>query len=376
MSNGIFGNTFAGLPVLVTGHTGFKGSWLSMWLNELGARVAGYSLPEPPTVPSHFEMCQLGDCVVDVRGDVRDLEALRGAIDAHRPAVIFHLAAQPLVLPAYDDPLETFDVNVRGTINLLEAVRTSDFVQAVVCITTEKVYEIQDWVWGYRENDRLGGHDPYGASKAMAELAIASYRRSYFADGPAVASARASNVVGGGDFADHRLVPDCMRALMAEEPIRLRTPQHVRPWQHVLEALSGYLSLAVQLLRYGNAFAEGWNFAPGEARGITARAVAEKAIELWGYGSWTPDGAVQAPKETTVLRLSGDKAASRLGWRPVYTVEETLRETVDWYRRYQQQGGRRDMYDVSEGQIRAYTERAQELGLAWAVGEYDAGTHD
>lgn len=369
MINESFANTFAGLPVMVTGHTGFKGSWLSMWLNELGARVAGYSLPEPPTVPSHFEMCQLENCMVDVRGDVRDLEALREAIATHRPAVIFHLAAQPLVLRAYEDPVETFDVNVGGTINLLEAVRTSDFVQAVLCITTDKVYEIQDWVWGYRENDRLGGRDPYGASKAMAEMAIASYRRSYFGDGPAVASARAGNVVGGGDFADYRLVPDCMRALMAEEPIRLRNPEHVRPWQHVLESLSGYLWLAAQLLRHGNDFAEGWNFAPGERRGVTARAVAEKAIELWGYGEWTSDGAVQAPKETSVLRLSGDKAANRLGWRPAYTWEETLRETVAWYRRYQQQSGRPGMYDVSASQIQAYTERARELELAWALGE-------
>ena len=351
---------------MITGHTGFKGSWLSMWLNELGARVAGYSLPGPPSVPSNFEMCEMGERVVDVRGDVRHLEPLREAITAHRPAVIFHLAAQPLVLRAYDDPVETFDINVGGTINLLEAVRTVDFVQAVVCITTDKVYEIRDWVWGYRENDPLGGHDPYGASKAMAELAIAAYRRAYFDDGPAVATARAGNVVGGGDFADDRLVPDCMRALMAEEVIRLRNPAYVRPWQHVLESLSGYLWLAVQLLRHGSAFAEGWNFAPGEARGITARAVAEKAIELWGYGSWTTDGAVEAPEETSVLRLSGDKAANRLGWRPVYTWEETVAETVAWYKRYQQQGGRPGMYDVGVAQIRAYTERARELGLAWA----------
>lgn len=369
MMNDTFGSTFAGLPVMVTGHTGFKGSWLSMWLNELGARVAGYSLPEPPTVPSHHEMCRLGERLEDVRGDVRHRARLRQTIAGHRPAVIFHLAAQPLVLRAYDDPVETFDVNVSGTINLLEAVRTVDCVEAVVCITTDKVYEIRDWVWGYRENDRLGGHDPYGASKAMAELAIASYRRSYFGDGPAVASARAGNVVGGGDFADYRLVPDCMRALMAEEPIRLRNPEYVRPWQHVLESLSGYLWLAVQLLRHGDAFAEGWNFAPSERRGVTARAVAEKAIELWGYGSWTSDGAVQAPAETSVLRLSGEKAANRLGWRPVYTWEETMAQTVAWYRRYQQQGGRPGMYDVGVEQIRAYTERARELGLDWAMGE-------
>ena len=366
-----FDNVFAGLPVLVTGHTGFKGSWLSLWLNELGARVAGYSLPEPPTVPSHFEMCRLGERLVDVRGNVCDLESVQEAIETHRPAVIFHLAAQPLVLRAYDDPVETFDVNVGGTINLLEAVRTADFVQAVVCITTDKVYAIQDqdWVWGYRENDPLGGHDPYGASKAMAEMAIAAYRRSYFGDGPAVASARAGNVVGGGDFADYRLVPDCMRALMACEPIRLRNPEYVRPWQHVLESLSGYLWLAAKLLRHGDAFAEGWNFAPGEMRGVTARAVAEKAIALWGEGSWTTDGAVKAPEETSVLRLSGDKAANRLGWRPAYTWEETMAETVAWFKRYQEERSRPRMYDVGVAQIQAYTERARELGLAWAMGE-------
>ncbi|HSM56979.1 MAG TPA: CDP-glucose 4,6-dehydratase, partial [Candidatus Sulfomarinibacteraceae bacterium] len=236
--NDSFANIFQDLPVLVTGHTGFKGSWLTVWLRELGARVTGFSLPEPPTRPSNFELCRLGSRMPDERGDVRDLHALQRLFDAHRPQVVFHLAAQPLVPTAYENPKETFDTNVGGTVNLLEAVRASDTVRAVVCVTTDKVYENREWVWGYRENDRLGGHDPYSASKAMAELAVASFRRSFFAEGaPAVATARAGNVIGGGDFTDDRLLPDCMRALMAQKPLWVGNPLSVRPWQHVLESL-------------------------------------------------------------------------------------------------------------------------------------------
>ncbi len=367
-----FANVYAGLPVLVTGHTGFKGSWLVLWLKELGAEVTGFSLPGAPTTPSNFDVCRLGEQVTDVRGDVRDLPALAATIARSRPRLIFHLAAQPLVLTAYRDPKTTFDVNVGGTVNLLEAVRQSEGVAAVVCITTDKVYEDREWVWGYRENDRLGGHDPYSASKAMAELAIAAYRQSYFQqEGPALAAARAGNVIGGGDFAADRLLPDTMRALMAGEPALVRNPSFVRPWQHVLESLSGYLWLGAHLLREGRAYAEAWNFAPRERAGITVQQVVEKALALWGSGSWTPlAGGQQAEKETVLLRLNRDKAANRLGWQPLYEWDQALAATVDWFRAYhgrQEQGaGEPNMYDVCAAQIDGYTARAGALSFPWA----------
>jgi CDP-glucose 4,6-dehydratase len=362
----VFDNAFEGLPVLVTGHTGFKGSWLALWLCELGAQVSGYSLPQAVSTPSNFELARLAERVNDVRGDVRDLEALRRTIEEHQPRVILHLAAQTIVLQAYEQAKETFDVNVGGTVNLLEAVRTAktQAVQAVVCITTDKCYENREWIWGYRENDRLGGHDPYSASKAMAELAIASYRRSFFSrEGRvAVASARAGNVIGGGDWAPYRLVPDCMRSLMSGEPMHLRNPASVRPWQHVLEPLSGYLWLAVKLLQEGNGFAEAWNLGPLETRGMTTEELVKRAIQSWGSGSYTSD-VPSGKVETKTLRLNWDKAANFLNWRPVYNGEEALNKTVEWFKRYQEQI---DMYGVCAEQISAYTERARELNIEWA----------
>jgi CDP-glucose 4,6-dehydratase len=366
-----FAEAYDGLPVLVTGHTGFKGSWLAIWLKELGAEVTGFSLPALPTSPSNFAACRLSDRVTDVRGDVRDLEALAATINNYRPRLIFHLAAQPLVLAAYREPKETFDVNVGGTVNLLEAVRQNSDVAAVVCVTTDKVYENREWVWGYRENDRLGGHDPYSASKAMAELAIAAYRRSYFAEsGLGLASARAGNVIGGGDFAPDRLLPDTMRALMAGEPVRVRNPGYVRPWQHLLESLSGYLWLGAKLLQHGAAYAEAWNFAPRESEGVTAQQVVEKTLALWGSGQWQPVEEAQAEKETVLLRLNRDKAANRLGWQPLYEWDQAVAATVDWFRTYHQrqeeQAAGLDMYDVCAVQIDSYTARAGALGFPWA----------
>ncbi len=363
-----FADSYAGLPVLITGHTGFKGSWLAIWLKKLGAEVAGFSLPHPPTTPSNFEVCRLEGQVEGVAGDVRDYDALAGAIARFRPRLIFHLAAQPLVLAGYRQPKMTFDVNAGGTVNLLEAVRHSDSVEAVVCVTTDKVYENRNWIWGYRENDRLGGHDPYSASKAMAELAIASYQRSFFeGGGPAVASARAGNVIGGGDFADDRLLPDTMRALLAGEPVCVRNPAFVRPWQHVLESLSAYLWLGARLLSEGHTLAEAWNFAPRDAEAVTARQVVEKVLALWGGGSWEQPAQAQTEKEATLLRLSWDKAANRLGWRTLYDWEEAVAATVDWFHNYQQRylAHGESMYDVCAAQITAYTERARALGLAW-----------
>jgi CDP-glucose 4,6-dehydratase len=371
-----FTNAYADLPVLVTGHTGFKGSWLVTWLLELGARVIGYSVPEPPTRPSNFVASGLAEHVTDVRGDIRDYDALRETMAAHRPQIVFHLAAQPIVLRSVELPKLTMDTNAGGTVNVLEAIRTTaresgDGVRALVSITTDKVYENQEWLWGYRESDPLSGHDPYSASKAMAELAIAAYRSTYFPPeaygqdhSVAIASTRAGNVIGGGDFADYRLVPDCMKALMEGRPIGVRNPLSVRPWQHVLEPLSGYLWLGVQLLRHGPTFGEAWNFGPLEQKGVPAQALAEKLVELWGSGSWVHTRPGYAEVETGQLRLSWDKAAHRLNWRPVYTWIDALTEITDWFKAYQAQ---EDMHAVVRDHILKYTARARELGLEWAV---------
>ncbi|UCE59579.1 MAG: CDP-glucose 4,6-dehydratase [Phycisphaerales bacterium] len=379
-----FKDVFRGMPVLVTGHTGFKGSWLSIWLRELGANVIGFSLVAPPTTPSNYEVSNLSERVTDIQGDIRDLAALHNAIETHKPRVVFHLAAQAIVLESHRQPKETFDANVGGTVNVLEAVRTtkSDSTRAVVCITSDKCYENQKWVWGYRENDALGGEDPYSASKGMAELSISSYRQSFFPidklseHGVALASARAGNVIGGGDWGDDRLVPDCMRALLNGEEILLRNPGSIRPWQHVLEPLSGYLCLATKLLgERGESFAEPWNFGPGELVGVTTESVVQKAIEVWGTGSYS--GSMSRSEadpskrkiEMAVLRLTSDKAASRLNWHSVYDWQEAIGETVEWFKAYQERTRKSppgDMYDICVRQIERYTARAREANVGWA----------
>jgi CDP-glucose 4,6-dehydratase len=317
-----------------------------------------------------------------VRGDVRDLNALRRTIDELAPTVVFHLAAQPIVLRSYSEPKETFDVNVGGTVNVLESVRTTRSVRALVCITTDKVYETKEWIWGYREIDSLGGHDPYSASKAMAELAIGAYRRSFFPRESfsehrvAIASTRAGNVIGGGDWAPYRIVPDAVRALFAGEPVHVRNPQFFRPWQYVLEPLSGYLWLAMKLLQEnGHEFAEAWNFGPLEPQRITCENLVNTAIRFWGEGSIRIDNA-RSGLETGLLKLSWEKAANRLGWRPVYTWEEAIANTVSWYKTYQHQRNRPgpiDVYDVCLEHIRTYTQRARELGVEWASAETPSG---
>jgi CDP-glucose 4,6-dehydratase len=367
-----FGGVFEGTVVLLTGHTGFKGSWLSVWLNELGAKVVGYSV-DVPTEPSNFEASGLAQRTIDVRGDVRDLDALCDVIETHRPQVVFHLAAQTIVRLSYVEPKETFDVNVMGTVNVLEAVRRTGSVRSVVCVTSDKCYENKEWVWGYRERDRLGGHDPYSASKAMAELVVSSYRRSFFGDGTSsghdvgIASVRAGNVIGGGDWASDRLVVDCMCALMNGEPIPVRNPYSVRPWQLVLEPLSGYLWLAGKLLQEGTQFAEAWNFGPPEHVTVSVKDLVEKLIALGGAGGWKDlsAGQAEAPHEANLLMLSWEKAANRLGWKPVYDWHQAASETVGWFKAYQERGPGADMYDVCVEQIGRYVDHARELGVAW-----------
>jgi CDP-glucose 4,6-dehydratase len=308
--------------------------------------------------------------ITDVQGDIRDFEQLQGVIETYKPSIVFHLAAQPIVLRSVAEPRWTFEANTLGTINLLEAIRSTNSVRALVSIATDKVYHDEERQLDYRESDRLGGHDPYSASKAMAEMAISSYRDTYFSPekysehGVAIASVRTGNVIGGGDFAQFRLVPDCMRALMNGLPIEIRNPLSLRPWQHVLEPLSGYLWLGSCLLQQGAAFAEAWNFGPLEPNGIPTRAVAEKLIALWGSGNWIHTDPTYAKMEADFIRLNWEKAAVRLGWRPIYTWEEALAEIVTWFKAYV---AREDMYDIGRQHLNNYTNRAHDSGLAWAM---------
>lgn len=365
----LFSGQFDGTTVLLTGHTGFKGSWMTLWLREMNANVVGFSLPEPPTRPSNYELCGLANGIIDVRGDIRNFQAVEDTIRLHRPQLVIHFAAQTTVLNSYEDPRTTYTTNVEGTVNVLEAIRRANVVRAVMICATDKVYENREWVWGYRENDSLGGHDPYSSSKAMAELAVSSYRRSFFsANGAtAIASARAGNVIGGGDFTAHGLVADTMRALLRGEPVRLRRPSSTRPWLFVLEPLSGYLCLAASLLREGGKNAQEWNFGPWqESNSLTTLQLVQRLLELWGTGSSRIEASTTAssgPHEAQELRLNWDKAAARLEWRPVYGIEEALRETVAWYRAFHQD---KSIPDVCHATLRRYVRRAMELALPWA----------
>jgi len=331
------GATWRGRRVLVTGHTGFKGGWLCLWLRHMGAEVSGYALP-PDTEPSLFAAARVADGMASVLGDVRDTGVLGEVLAAHRPEVVFHLAAQARVLEGYRAPAETYMTNVMGTVNVLDAVRRAGTVRAVVVVTSDKCYENREWAWGYRERDPLGGFDPYSSSKACAELAAAAWRDSYFSEpapgraGTAVATARAGNVIGGGDWSEDRLLPDLVRAAAAGEAPRLRHPDAVRPWQHVLDPLNGYLVLAERLLTDGPAYAEAWNFGPAEDDVVPVRDVAERVNAAWdGTPKWTR-AAGATPHEAGTLRLDASKARSRLGWRPRWSVAEGVDHTLDWYR--------------------------------------------
>jgi len=339
--------------VLVTGHTGFKGSWLSLWLQKLGAKVVGYAL-SPPTKPSLFEVAQVADGMTSITEDVRHLEYLQAVIADHRPEIIIHLAAQPLVRCSYEDPVETYSTNVMGTVNVLEAVRQSESIRVVVSITSDKCYENKEWLWGYRENDPVGGYDPYSSSKGCAELIISAYRDSFFPAEKyqhhrvAVASTRAGNVIGGGDWARDRLIPDFMTAIMKDRPAIIRSPSAVRPWMHVLEPLNGYLCLAEQLWAHGPKFAQAWNFGPNSEDTKTVLWLVEHLTRFWGEGArWKLD-SVQHPHESRFLKLDCSKAQSLLGWSAKLRLSTALEWTVEWYRSYQQN---KDMRALTEEQI-------------------------
>jgi CDP-glucose 4,6-dehydratase len=350
-----------GRRVLVTGHTGFKGGWLSLWLQARGAELCGIAL-EPPTSINLFQDAAVERGMRSVIGDIRDASLMKQVFSGHRPEIVFHLAAQPLVRCSYEDPLGTYSTNVMGTANVLDAARHTASVRAVVVVTTDKCYENREWVWPYRETDRLGGYDPYSNSKACAELVVSAYRSSFFnpADysrhGVAIASARAGNVIGGGDWAEDRLVPDIIRAFMAERPVQIRNPRAIRPWQHVLEPLRGYLAVAESLCAEGPAFGEAWNFGPEQTDAQPVEWIVRELAEAWGAGAhWEPQPGVQ-PHEAQSLKLDWSKAAARLGWRPELRLKEALAMTSAWYMaRLQGQ----DMHEFTNAQIRDYAERWQ-----------------
>ncbi|GAB3520435.1 CDP-glucose 4,6-dehydratase [Photobacterium alginatilyticum] len=324
-----------GKKVFVTGHTGFKGSWLSLWLHEMGAIVKGYSLPAP-TTPSLYEEARVGGCVENEEGDIRNFEQLRDSISLFQPEIVFHMAAQPLVRLSYDDPIGTYSTNVMGTVHLLEAVKQVGSIKAVVNITSDKCYENREWVWGYREEEAMGGYDPYSNSKGCAELVASSYRQSFFNEdkyeehGCALASVRAGNVIGGGDWADDRLIPDMLKAFSNGDAVEIRSPHAVRPWQHVLEPLSGYITIAEHLYENGTDYAEGWNFGPREDDAKPVQWIVENLVHQWGSdASWyLTEG--EHPHEAHYLKLDCSKAKMRLNWQPVWGLEETLNRIVVW----------------------------------------------
>ena len=340
-----------GRRVLVTGHTGFKGGWLSLWLHELGAEVTGFALP-PPTDPSFFEQVRLGELVKHIEGDVSDLDAVEAAVTSSRPEVVFHLAAQPLVRHSYDHPIETYATNVMGTVHILDACRRAESVRAIVAVTSDKCYENREWVWPYRESDRMGGHDPYSSSKGAAELVIAAYRRSFFETGARVASVRAGNVIGGGDWADDRLIPDIIRAMLSGDRPLIRSPNSIRPWQHVMEALNGYLLVGERLLEGRDEFASGWNFGPLEDDARPVGWIVERLLEMWGARGWDRAKLPQ-PHEATQLKLDCSKARAALGWQPRLTLEKSLKKVVEWH---QGLAAGSDAREITVQQLREYSD--------------------
>ncbi|PXX75475.1 CDP-glucose 4,6-dehydratase [Pseudomonas sp. LAMO17WK12:I10] len=352
---GLSAQFWRGKRVLLTGHTGFKGSWLTLWLHSLGAEVSGFSL-DPATEPSLFELARIAEGINDQRGDLRDLGALLELIAETQPEIVLHLAAQPLVREGYRDPLGTYSSNVMGTLNLLEAIRQVGGVRACVLVTTDKVYANQEWLWPYRENEALGGHDPYSSSKACCELLAQSYAASFFPaerhaeHGLALATARAGNVLGGGDFAPERLIPDVLKAWSADEPVTLRYPQAVRPWQHALEPLAGYLQLAAGLYEQGPRFAGAWNFGPSEADMCSVGEVVELLAARWPAA---PGLRIEPSElhEAGLLRLDSSRARQLLAWQPRWSLQQCLAQTLDWHLAWQRGD---DMRAVTLDQLNLY----------------------
>lgn len=354
-----FTDIYRGKRVLVTGHTGFKGSWLALWLSEMGAEVIGISLP-PERQPSHWDL--LSPPIEEYRLDIRELPSLQNAVAEAKPTIVFHLAAQPLVRRSYRAPIETWSTNVMGTVHLLETCRLSPDVRAIVVITTDKCYENREWLRGYRENDLLGGHDPYSASKAGTELVVASYRCSFFndSDAPLIASVRAGNVIGGGDFSEDRLIPDLVRSLERKQSLEIRSPNATRPWQHVLDSLSGYLLLGQKLLMGDESFAEAWNFGPEPKDNRTVTDMLDKLNQHWGTLRWHVTAEPQ-PHEATLLYLDSTKARNQLGWQPVWGIDSSLAHTAAWFRAWIETG-----QIISRQQLADYVNAAAKANIPWA----------
>jgi len=352
----MFGDFYKGKRVLITGHTGFKGSWLSLLLHRLGADVYGYAL-EPPTTPSLYEEANIDELVDSTIGDIRDYPTLLETLQRVKPDIVIHMAAQPLVRTSYKNPVATYEINVMGTVHLFEAVRQTSGIKAVVNVTTDKCYENHEWHWGYRENEPMGGYDPYSNSKGCSELVTSAYRSSFFnsqhdtENGVALASARAGNVIGGGDWADDRLIPDFIRAISRGDVVKIRSPYAIRPWQHVLEPLTGYLMLAEKLFHKGSAFAEAWNFGPDDKDAKNVEWIVKRICALWGNdASYSIDTNPQ-PHEATYLKLDCSKAKAALGWEPCWDIETTLKSIVDWNKAFLRG---ENMRIVTENQIDEY----------------------
>jgi len=357
-----FRDIYKNKKVLITGHTGFKGSWLSLWLTELGASVIGYSL-ESPTEPNLFEAINLKDIITQIIGDVRDEEHLTSVFEKYQPEFVFHLAAQPLVRTSYKEPKLTYETNVMGTVNILEAVRRTKSVRVCVIITSDKCYENKEGVYGYRETDPMGGYDPYSSSKGCAELVTSAYRKSFFnpedygkTHDVTLSSVRAGNVIGGGDWGEDRLIPDCVRALSQKKEIVIRNPQATRPWQYVLEPLSGYLLLGGLMHEEGAKYSNPWNFGPNDESIITVEELVKLVIKHWGSGAYTIDTSSH-PHETGFLKLDASKARALLGWKPIYDVYEAAEKTINWYKIFYNGMRKEKLYEFTVEEIMEYSNR-------------------
>ncbi len=364
--NSLFGGIYEGKTCFITGHTGFKGSWLACWLTKMGSKVVGYSL-NPSTNPNHFEL--LKDEYISIIGNIRDRKFLHDAILKHKPDIVFHLAAQAIVRRSYKDPVETFETNVLGTLNIFEACRKASSVRAIINVTSDKCYENKEWIWGYRENDPMGGHDPYSASKGCSEILTSSYRNSFFnledygeKHNILLASARAGNVIGGGDWAEDRLIPDIIRAASKGEKVEIRNPKATRPWQHVLEPLSGYLTLGWKLLQGEKNFASGWNFGPELENNVPVSEIANLSKRYWSDIDFTELGNRDAVHEANLLMLDCSKANKMLKWKSIWGFSKTLKKTIEWYKAFYQTktiNTERDLF--------SYIKDAQDKGVVWSL---------
>ena len=364
--NSLFGGIYKGKKVVVTGHTGFKGSWLVQWLHKLGADVYGYSL-EAPSNPNHLALIKVD--MKSIIADVRDLDTMTKYFDAVQPDIVFHLAAQALVRASYDDPVETFSTNVMGTLNVFEACRKTKSVKAIVTITSDKCYENKEWIWGYRENDPMGGYDPYSASKGCVELLTSSYRNSYFninnynkTHNVLLASGRAGNVIGGGDWADDRLIPDMIRAASQDVFVSIRNPKATRPWQHVLEPLSGYLTLGWRLLEQNMSYAEGWNFGPEASSNLSVEEVFNISKKHWDKIDAVFNPNLAEHHEANLLMLDCSKANKLMKWKPVWDINNTLAKTIEWYKAYYNNNEIQTLQNIYD-----YVSSAQKQRVIWAI---------